>query len=237
MEIIPAIDIIEGKCVRLRQGNFELTTVYTDDPVAQAKEFEALGAKRLHLVDLDGARNRQVTNWQVLELIAKHTSLQIDFGGGVNTLEHCKKILELGARYVTVGSLAARKPDLVLEWMMKIGPEKFFIGIDLKDGQVAIAGWKEFLPVSVHDLLDTYMNAGFNYFFSTDIARDGMLSGPSYPMLYRLILKHKGINLVASGGISSVEDLQNLQKIGCKGAIIGKAFYEKKLAGNPFLMF
>jgi phosphoribosylformimino-5-aminoimidazole carboxamide ribotide isomerase len=237
MQVIPAIDIINGRCVRLKQGNFDITTVYAEDPLEQALIFQDMGAKRLHLVDLDGARSGNVVNWQILETIVQNTNLMVDFGGGVKTLDDTRKILDSGAAYVTLGSIAARQPQLVLDWMGVLGTDVFFIGLDVKNEQIAISGWSEYLPISIYELLDTYYTSGFTHFFCTDISKDGMMAGPSYALYQNIIQKYPGIELVASGGVAGIVDLQFLQKIGCSGAIVGKAFYEKAFDTNPFTLF
>jgi len=229
MTIIPAIDIIDGKCVRLTKGDYRATTIYHEDPLAMAREFEDAGARRLHLVDLDGARSGQVQNWKVLENLASRTRLQIDFSGGIRTVEEVTRALDTGTRYIALGSLAATAPEKVMEWVTQWGADSFIIGADVRDEQVSIRGWTEQIALSVYELIESYRAGGIRQFFCTDISRDGMLQGSAIN-LYREILKRSpGIELIASGGVQSVSELEELQSAGCSGVIIGKALYEGKI--------
>lgn len=229
MYIIPAIDIIDGKCVRLEQGMYHKKTEYYSDPLEVARMFEDAGIKKLHLVDLDGAKASKVVNWKTLQRIAAATSLTIDFGGGIKRLEDLEIVFENGATQATIGSVAAEKPDLFHEWLEKFGPEKLILGADLNQGKVATRGWLETSGYDWQQFLELHLNHGAKYVVCTDIAKDGMLQGPAVK-LYRAVLKRfPDINLVASGGVSSMEDLEELKATGCYGAIVGKAIYEKKI--------
>lgn len=229
MEIIPAIDIIDGKCVRLTEGNYASKTVYEASPLEMAKQYESLGFKRLHLVDLDGAKAGKVTNWKIVEDIAAHTQLVLDFGGGVKTSAEVKRIIDLGVQYVTVGSIAAKHPEEFKNWLTSFGTDKFFLGADVRDNKIMTGGWLDATEIDVKNFIEDYMHLGVNHFFCTDISKDGKLMGPSID-LYRLMIESlPGLHLVASGGVSSMEDLQDLKAIGCKGAIVGKAIYEGKI--------
>ncbi|MEY4728795.1 MAG: 1-(5-phosphoribosyl)-5-[(5-phosphoribosylamino)methylideneamino]imidazole-4-carboxamide isomerase [Bacteroidota bacterium] len=229
MEIIPAIDIIDGKCVRLTEGNYASKTVYEASPLEMAKQYESLGFKRLHLVDLDGAKAGKVTNWKIVEDIAAHTQLVLDFGGGVKTSAEVKRIIDLGVQYVTVGSIAAKHPEEFKNWLISFGTDKFFLGADVRDNKIMTGGWLDATEIDVMNFVDDYMRLGVNHFFCTDISKDGKLMGPSIDLYRSMIESLPGLHLVASGGVSSMEDLQDLKAIGCKGAIVGKAIYEGKI--------
>lgn len=229
MEIIPAIDLIDGKCVRLTEGDFTQKTIYNESPLEVAKQFEAAGIKRLHLVDLDGAKAGKVQNWKVLEAITRGTSLLVDFGGGIKTVEEVQKVFDLGARYATVGSIAVKNESTLLEWFEKYGAEKFLVGADVKDEKLAIGGWLETTGVDIIDFIAKYMGHGIRQLFCTDVSKDGKLEGPSLD-LYRKILYHfPQLYFIASGGVSSMDDLYSLKDIGCKGVIVGKAIYENRI--------
>ncbi|MEY3375912.1 MAG: 1-(5-phosphoribosyl)-5-[(5-phosphoribosylamino)methylideneamino]imidazole-4-carboxamide isomerase [Bacteroidota bacterium] len=229
MEIIPAIDIIDGKCVRLTEGNYASKTVYEASPLEMAKQYEALGFKRLHLVDLDGAKAGKVTNWKIVEDIAAHTQLVLDFGGGVKTSAEVKRIIDLGVQYVTVGSIAAKHPEEFKNWLISFGTDKFFLGADVRDNKIMTGGWLDATEIDVMNFIEDYMHLGVNHFFCTDISKDGKLMGPSIDLYRSMIESLPGLHLVASGGVSSMEDLYALKDIGCKGAIVGKAIYEGKI--------
>ncbi len=229
MEIIPAIDLIDGKCVRLTEGDFTQKTIYNESPLEVAKQFEAAGIKRLHLVDLDGAKAGKVQNWKVLESITRGTSLVVDFGGGIKTAEEVQKVFDLGARYATVGSIAVKNESTLLEWFEKYGAEKFLVGADVKDEKLAIGGWLETTGIDVIDFIAKYMGFGIRQLFCTDVSKDGKLEGPSLD-LYRKILFHfPQLHFIASGGVSSMDDIYSLKAIGCKGVIVGKAIYENRI--------
>lgn len=229
MTIIPAIDIIDGKAVRLTKGDYTKKKVYNEDPLEVAKQFEDAGLKRLHLVDLDGAKAGEVKNWKVLERIAKNTNLIIDFSGGISTYKQVDTALNAGAHYISVGSIAVKNELLFLVWLMGIKPDRFIIGADVKKTFVAVKGWTEITNLSVFDLINKYKRKGIKEFFCTDISKDGLLQGPSFSLYKKILTTHPTINLMASGGISSIKDIEKLKKIGCKGAIIGKALYENRI--------
>jgi len=238
MEIIPAIDCIDGKCVRLTQGDYAQKTVYHDDPLDVALEFERAGIKRLHLVDLDGAKAGKVVNWKVLERIAANTSLQIDFGGGIKTEEDLEKVLGAGAKWAVIGSLAVKEPERFMNWISVYGSQTFFLGADVRNEKIAISGWKETTEKGVMDFISEYKTRGIDYMFCTDISKDGKLEGPATELYQKIIEQNKDLRLVASGGVSKSEDLYELQRIGCDGVIIGKAIYENRISLDdlkPFL--
>lgn len=225
MRIIPAIDIIGGKCVRLTKGDYATQKIYSENPLDMAKMFEDVGVKYLHVVDLDGAKAKQIVNHKTLDLLASQTGLQIDFGGGIKTETDIKTAFECGAKQITVGSIAAQNSTLMLEWLMKYGAEKIILGADCKNRMIATNGWLESSNLDVVDFVKEFNNNGVKYSIVTDIDKDGMLSGPAFE-LYKEILKETKINLIASGGITTIEDVQKLKIMGCEGAIIGKAIYE-----------
>lgn len=224
--IIPAIDLIDGKCVRLSQGDYAQKKVYNENPLEVAKQFEAAGIKRLHLVDLDGAKAGAVQNWKVLELLAANTSLTIDFGGGVKTKEDVQAVLNAGAALVTIGSLAVKRRELFLNLVAEFGADKFFIGADVNNERLAVHGWLEQTDVLVYDFINALKSVGLQQFFCTDIAKDGMMEGPSTALYQQILQQCPGITLIASGGVSKLEDLHELQAAGLHGAIVGKAIYE-----------
>ncbi|MCW3125108.1 MAG: 1-(5-phosphoribosyl)-5-((5-phosphoribosylamino)methylideneamino) imidazole-4-carboxamide isomerase [Bacteroidetes bacterium] len=230
MHIIPAIDIIDGKCVRLTQGDYAQKTVYSDSPLEIAKQFEGAGITRLHVVDLDGAKSHHVVNHKILEAIASHTSLQVDFGGGIKSDADISTAFDCGAAQVTVGSIAVKDCELTLSWLSKYGSEKIILGADVRDGMIAINGWRESGNIPLNTFLTDYMSAGMRYVICTDIARDGMLSGPAIELYGSIIKKFPNIKLIASGGISDAGDLGKLSEAGLYGAITGKAIYEGKIS-------
>ena len=246
MRIIPAIDLIEGKCVRLTKGDYATKKVYNEDPLEVAKEFEAHGIRYLHLVDLDGARAKRIVNYDVLEKIATDTSLQIDFGGGLKSEEDLKIAFESGAHQITGGSIAVQDREMFLDWLKQYGPDKIILGADARDEKVAVSGWQEETDEKLIPFIRSYQKKGVVYVICTDISKDGMLEGPAVE-LYKKIIEQTnitktsismsgvademvaGIKLVASGGISQMDDLITLEKIGCEGAILGKAIYEHNI--------
>lgn len=236
MEIIPAIDIIEGKCVRLTEGDYSSKTEYAYSPLEMAKQYEDLGFKRVHLVDLDGAKAGSVINWKIVEEVSTETKLSIDFGGGVKTTAEVQRILDLGVSYVTVGSIAAKQPNEFRGWLETFGAEKFFLGADVRDQKIMTAGWLERTDIDLSEFIEQYMKMGVNHFFCTDISKDGQLMGPATDLYKQLIESFPAINLVASGGVSSLSDLNELKEIGCSGAIVGKAIYEGKIALQDLVM-
>ncbi|PWN59428.1 1-(5-phosphoribosyl)-5-[(5-phosphoribosylamino)methylideneamino]imidazole-4-carboxamide isomerase [Chryseobacterium viscerum] len=229
MKIIPAIDIIDGKCVRLSKGDYSTKKIYNEDPVEVAKEFESFGIQFLHLVDLDGAKSKHVVNQKVLENIAGGTSLHIDFGGGLKTQQDIETAFNAGAKQITLGSIAVQNPEFCFEMMQKYGPEKIILGADCENRKIKTSGW---LEESDHDIIDfilQYQEKGIQTTICTDIAKDGMLEGPSTG-LYIEILYKTSVQLVASGGISGIADVYKMKDIGCTGTIIGKAIYEGKIS-------
>jgi phosphoribosylformimino-5-aminoimidazole carboxamide ribotide isomerase len=229
MQIIPAIDIIEGKCVRLTQGDYLQKKIYNEDPLEVAKAYEGAGLKRLHLVDLDGAKAGQVVHWKVLEKITYHTKLIIDFGGGIKTTSTLEAVLNAGATYATIGSIAVKNELLFQEWIDQFGAEIFLLGADVVNEKIAISGWLEKTNLSVFDFIQSYRTKGIQQIFCTDIQKDGKLEGPSLTLYQKIIKQFPTLQLIASGGVSSLEDLQALEKVGCSAAIIGKAIYENKI--------
>ncbi|MFN3773413.1 1-(5-phosphoribosyl)-5-[(5-phosphoribosylamino)methylideneamino]imidazole-4-carboxamide isomerase [Cloacibacterium normanense] len=229
MKIIPAIDIIDGKCVRLSKGDYDTKKIYNENPVEVAKEFEDFGIQYLHLVDLDGAKAKKIINQKVIENIAKNTNLIIDFGGGIRSEEDLQKAFDSGAKKVTLGSIAVVNPELCLAWLEKFGAEKLILGADCLDRKIKTSGWLENSETDVVDFIKEYQKKGFREVVCTDISKDGMLQGPS-TALYQEIIGNSTIELVASGGISNIEDVQKMKKIGCAGTIIGKAIYEGRIS-------
>ncbi|CAN5750064.1 MAG: 1-(5-phosphoribosyl)-5-[(5-phosphoribosylamino)methylideneamino]imidazole-4-carboxamide isomerase [Acidobacteria bacterium] len=230
IEIIPAIDLLDSKCVRLAQGDFSRKTIYSENPLEVAKEFEAVGLKRLHVVDLDGAKYGKVTNLKVLETIAQNTGLTIDFGGGIKTDEDIESVFDAGAKLASVGSIAVRNAEKFFSWLEKYGSEKILLGADVKNGNLAINGWQTETDLEILPFLKSCFAKGVAQVFCTDISKDGLLEG-SAKELYTYILEHlPRLHLIASGGVSSIQDVVELEKIGCAGVIIGKAFYEGKIS-------
>ncbi len=225
-QIIPAIDIINGKCVRLSQGDYAQKKVYNEHPLEVAKMFEDAGLQRLHLVDLDGAKAGKVSNWKVLETIAANTNLTIDFGGGIKALQDVDIVFNSGAALATIGSMAVKDEQLFSFLITTFGADKFFLGADVKDEKIAVGGWLETTDVGIIDFVKKYKSAGITQFFCTDISKDGMMLGPGIELYKRMLTEATNLNLTASGGVSNMEDLQQLKAIGCAGAIVGKAIYE-----------
>ncbi|MFP5439720.1 MAG: 1-(5-phosphoribosyl)-5-[(5-phosphoribosylamino)methylideneamino]imidazole-4-carboxamide isomerase [Bacteroidia bacterium] len=229
MKIIPAIDIIDGKCVRLTQGDYAQKKIYNEDPVAVAKMFEDAGIQYLHVVDLDGAKQGKITNYKVLEAITSNTKLNVDFGGGLKTDEDITIAFNSGAAQVTAGSIAVKNPDVVYSWLEKYGADKIILGADCRNRFVATNGWQEQSSLNVLDFIKAYQIKGVTSVICTDISKDGMLLGPSFE-LYAEILEQTKIGLIASGGISSIDDVIRLKALCCGGAIIGKAIYEGNIS-------
>lgn len=230
MLIIPAIDIIGGEAVRLSKGDYSTRTVYYRDPLDAAKLFEGAGLKRLHLVDLEGAKAGCIVNLRTLERIASRTSLTIDFGGGVKSTEALDSAFNAGAYQVTCGSIAIKNRALVLEWIERFGPERLILGADCRNGLVSASGWLEDSSLEVSSFISSYTEKGIQYCISTDISRDGMLQGPSIGLYESILSREPGLKLIASGGVSSVEDLYRLKETGVYGAIVGKAYYENRIS-------
>jgi phosphoribosylformimino-5-aminoimidazole carboxamide ribotide isomerase len=229
MQIIPAIDIIDGKCVRLTQGDYGHKTIYNENPLEVAKQFEDAGLQRLHLVDLDGAKAGAVKNWKVLESIASNTKLVIDFGGGLKKEEDVRAVFSSGAALATIGSLAVKNETLFVKWLNKFGADRFLLGADVKDEKIAVGGWLETTDIWIYDFIEKYIAQGVQQIFCTDVSKDGKLEGPSIGLYKNIIAKFPQLFFIASGGVSSLVDLQELQAIGCKGAIVGKAIYEGRI--------
>jgi phosphoribosylformimino-5-aminoimidazole carboxamide ribotide isomerase len=230
MILVPAIDIINGQCVRLTKGNYDTKKVYSDSPVEVAKAFEGAGLTHLHVVDLDGARAKHIVNTKVLEAIANKTALKLDFGGGIKSAVDLQTAFDCGASQVTLGSIAVDAPELVWEWLQQFGEDKLILGADTKDRRIATHGWEIDSGTDVLDFVKDYTAKGFRHVICTDVAKDGMLTGPSLELYYELIEKVKKISLIASGGVSSTDDLYQLEELGCTAAIIGKAIYEGKIS-------
>ncbi|MEM6642120.1 MAG: 1-(5-phosphoribosyl)-5-[(5-phosphoribosylamino)methylideneamino]imidazole-4-carboxamide isomerase [Bacteroidota bacterium] len=230
MRLIPAIDIIEGKCVRLTKGDYSTKKIYNEDPLEVAMKFEDAGLSYLHLVDLDGAKAKHIVNWKVLEKLANKTALQIDFGGGLKSDEDLRIAFESGAKQITGGSIAVKEPALFEKWIMAYGPEKIILGADTSDGKISVSGWQESSDQELDQFISEYQNKGIQYVICTDISKDGMLEGPSIDLYQSILEKNPDLKLIASGGVSSMEDLENLSENGLEGAIIGKAIYEGKVS-------
>ncbi|RYZ50022.1 MAG: 1-(5-phosphoribosyl)-5-[(5-phosphoribosylamino)methylideneamino]imidazole-4-carboxamide isomerase [Chitinophagaceae bacterium] len=229
MEIIPAIDIIEGKCVRLTHGDYAQKKIYNEHPLEVARQFEDAGLQRLHLVDLDGAKEGKVKNWKVLETLAGKTSLLIDFGGGIKSEKDVQIVFDSGAALATIGSMAVKEKETFVQWLQKWGAEKFLLGADVKGEKLTISGWTEQTEIWIYDFMEEYIQKGVQQIFCTDVSKDGALEGPSIELYKSIIQKFPELHFIASGGVSSMDDLYLLQDIGCKGAIIGKAIYEGRV--------
>lgn len=226
IEIIPAIDIIDGKCVRLTQGDYGKQKTYSDNPLEVAKLFEGYGVRRLHVVDLDGAKSSHVVNLRVLEQIASHTNLVIDFGGGIKSENDLTLSFNAGASMLTIGSLAVKNPDLVKGWLKDYGAERFIIGADVKDEKISINGWKEEGEDTLYPFLERYTSEGVVNVLCTDISRDGMLQGPSLTLYENILKRFPELHLIASGGVGGVDDIRKLNEMGVPAVVFGKAFYE-----------
>ena len=229
MTIIPAIDIINGKCVRLTKGDYAQQKIYNENPLEVAKQFEDAGITRLHVVDLDGAKAGTIINLKVLESIAANTKLVIDFGGGIKRINDVENIFNAGASIATIGSMAVKHPELLEEWLMEFGADKFLIGADVLDEKIKISGWLEDGGMNVFTFIGKMIGLGVTNIFCTDISKDGVMEGPSIDLYKRILEEHPEINLIASGGVSNIDDVIQLKDLGCSGAIIGKAIYEEKI--------
>ena len=230
MRIIPAIDIINGQCVRLTKGDYSTKKVYNENPLEVAKMFEGVGIEYLHVVDLDGAKAQHIINYKVLESIASNTNLKIDFGGGLKSDEDLKIAFNSGATQITGGSIAVKNPQLFLDWLETYGADKIVLGADCLDQKIAIQGWQEESDKEVTEFISSYVNKGISYVICTDISKDGMLQGPSFELYQTLLKSIPPFKLIASGGISCFEELPKLKELGCEGVIIGKAIYEGKIS-------
>lgn len=229
IEIIPAIDLIDGKCVRLSQGDFSQKKIYRENPLEAAQEFENAGLKRLHIVDLDGAKNGRVTNLKVLETIAENTNLTIDFGGGIKTDEDIQSVFDAGAQMASIGSVAVKNAEKFFAWLEKYGGEKILLGADVKGEKLAINGWQTETEIEIIPFLREYAAKGVTQTFVTDISKDGLLQGSSNELYAKILREIPAVKLIASGGVSKIEDVDELEKIGCSGVIIGKAIYEGRI--------
>ncbi len=230
MRLIPAIDIIDGKCVRLSKGDYNTKKIYNENPLEIAKQFEDHGIEHLHLVDLDGAKASHIVNHKVLETIATKTNLKIDFGGGLKTDEDLRIAFESGAGQITGGSIAVKNPDVFKSWLSKFGADKIILGADANNEKIAISGWQEESEEELIPFVKNYIAQGVSYVICTDIAKDGMLQGPSFGLYKKMLAELDGVKLIASGGISKFEELPKLAELGCEGTIIGKAIYENKIS-------
>ncbi len=230
MEIIPAIDIIDGKCVRLSQGDYAQKIIYNENPLEVAKQFEAAGLQRLHLVDLDGAKASHIVNYKTLQTISSQTKLKIDFGGGIKTDEDIKIAFDSGAQQITAGSIAVKSRYTVLRWLDKYGAEKIILGADVKDEMIAVSGWQENSSINLFGFLKDYVAHGIQYVICTDIAKDGMLQGSSISLYKKILQQFPSLKLIASGGVSDLNELNVLSETGLHGAIIGKAIYEGRIS-------
>ena len=230
MRIIPAIDIIDGKCVRLTKGDYATQKTYNEDPLEVAKAFEDSGVSSLHVVDLDGAKAKSIVNHKVLENIATHTDLKIDFGGGLKSDADLKIAFECGARQITGGSIAVKQADTFKKWIKQYGSDKIILGADVKEDRIAVSGWTETSEEQIVPFIKKYQGEGIQYVICTDISRDGMLEGPAFSLYQSLFSECPTIKLIASGGVSDIQELPQLAKLGCEGVIIGKAIYEKKIS-------
>ncbi len=229
IELIPAIDIIDGQCVRLTKGDYDQKKVYRHSPAEVAQEFEQLGFRRLHVVDLDGAKSRHIVNTQALKSITSTTSLTVDFGGGIKTQEDIEKAFENGASMVTVGSIAVTQPDLFLSWVERYGADRMILGADVRNGKISINGWKEDSSEDLLPFLRKYIDAGVNKVLCTEISKDGTLQGPAIDLYRRIIQEYPQLHLIASGGVSCMEDIQELETAGIPAVVFGKAIYEGRI--------
>lgn len=237
MYVIPAIDLIGGKCVRLSQGDYSRKTDYLDDPLEMAKRFEGAGLTRLHLVDLDGAKAKQIVNGDVLQRICSGTQLAVDFGGGIQTQEELEKAFDLGASQVTGGSIAVRNPSLFETWIDTFGADRIILGADAKDKKIAVGGWEETTALELIPFIQGYYQKGIREVICTDVAKDGLLQGPSFGLYAEILQELPDLKLIASGGVSCLKDLEDLQKIGVYGTIVGKAYYEGKVTLEDLAQF
>ncbi|MBS7253828.1 1-(5-phosphoribosyl)-5-[(5-phosphoribosylamino)methylideneamino]imidazole-4-carboxamide isomerase [Flavobacterium branchiicola] len=230
MRIIPAIDIIDGKCVRLSKGDYDTKIIYNENPLEVAKSFEAHGIEYLHLVDLDGAKSSKIVNYKILEQIATQTNLKIDFGGGLKSDDDLRIAFESGANQITGGSIAVKNRAIFEKWISEYGSDKIILGADAKDEKIAVSGWLEESNEDLVPFIQDYQTKGIQYVICTDIAKDGMLQGPSFDLYSKILAEAAGVKLIASGGISTFDELPKLAELGCEGTIIGKAIYEGRIS-------
>lgn len=236
MEIIPAIDILDGKCVRLKQGNYSTSKIYSDNPVDVAKKYADAGIQRLHVVDLDGARSSNVVNIKILEEICSQTPLRVDFGGGIKSGNDIYKVFNAGATYACIGSIAQTAPDTTREWMKIFGSERIILGVDVWNEKVCINGWKKITGTSLFDMMERYRSSVYNV-LCTDISRDGMMSGPPIELYKRIMKEYPGVRLIASGGVGCMADVEQLSECGVDAVVIGKAIYENKISLSELSFF
>ena len=229
IELIPAIDLIDGKCVRLTKGDYDQKTIYNEDPVSQAMEFQRLGFRRLHIVDLDGAKSKHIVNDAVLKAITQATDLIVDFGGGIKSTEDIEKAFMAGAHMVTIGSVAVTEPELFMGWLRKYGAEKIILGADVRNGMVSINGWKEDSSEALLPFLEKYVSAGVRNVLCTEISKDGTLAGPATELYRKVMAQYPHLHLIASGGVSCNADIQQLDENGIPAVVFGKAYYEGKI--------
>lgn len=229
IELIPAIDLIDGKCVRLTKGDYDLKTIYNEDPVSQALEFQRLGFRRLHIVDLDGAKSKHIVNDGVLKAITQATDLIVDFGGGIKSEDDIEKAFMAGAHMVTIGSVAVTEPDMFMNWLGKYGAEKIILGADVRNGMVSINGWKEDSSEELLPFLEKYISAGVRNVLCTEISKDGTLSGPATDLYRKVMAQYPHLHLIASGGVSCNADIHRLHENGIPAVVFGKAYYEGKI--------
>jgi phosphoribosylformimino-5-aminoimidazole carboxamide ribotide isomerase len=230
MQIIPAIDIIDGKCVRLTEGDYDTKKIYNENPLEVAKAFEDAGFTRVHVVDLDGAKAGKVRNWKVLEAVAGKTSMAVDFGGGIKTAEDVDIVFNAGAAWATIGSLAVKDEKTFVQWLQHYGAAKFMLGADVRDEKITIGGWLETTDIDIIDFIGNYLQQGVQQVFCTDVSKDGTLEGPALDLYKKIIAQHPTLAIIASGGVSIIDDVAALQEIGCGGVIIGKAIYENRIS-------
>ena len=235
IELIPAIDIIQGQCVRLTKGDYSQTKVYSTNPVDVAREFERLGFKRLHVVDLDGAKSRHIVNEEVLRSITTNTNLVVDFGGGIKTQEDIEKAFDAGASMVTVGSIAVTEPELFYEWLGKYGTHRMILGADVRNGKISINGWKDDSEMDLLPFLKGFIDKGVRNVLCTEISKDGTLQGPAIELYKEVMAAYPNLHLIASGGVSSTEDIFELERAGIPAVVFGKAFYEGKIDTGKLL--
>jgi phosphoribosylformimino-5-aminoimidazole carboxamide ribotide isomerase len=229
IEIIPAIDVIDGKCVRLSQGDYQTQKIYNESPAEVAMQFEDEGVKRLHMVDLDGAKQGRIINLKTLEAVASQTGLKIDFGGGIKTTDDVQSVYNAGAMFINIGSIAVKQPQLVEEWIAMFDVGKILLGADVKDENIMISGWQQSANINIINYISAYINKGIENIFCTDISKDGLLQGTAVDLYKKILIAFPQLNLIASGGVASITDVEALDATGCSGVIIGKALYEGKI--------
>lgn len=230
MQIIPAIDIIDGKCVRLTEGDYATQKIYNENPLEVAKAFEDAGFSRVHVVDLDGAKAGKVRNWKVLEAVAGKTGMAVDFGGGIKTSADVDIVFNAGAQWATIGSLAVKDEKTFVQWLQQYGAAKFMLGADVRDEKITIGGWLETTDINILDFIGNYLQQGVQQIFCTDVSKDGKLEGPAIDLYKKILKAHPAPAIIASGGVSNIKDVADLAEAGCGGVIIGKAIYENRVS-------